>query len=88
MSAFFTGGTLFALIVAGMLVELAVLAAYHRRTGRGIAPRLLLGDIGAGMGILLAALAALRGAGWICVATALLAALAAHIFDLRQRWRR
>ncbi len=88
MSTLFTGGAMFALIAAGMLVEFFVLAAYHRRTGRGIAPRLLLGDIGAGMSILLAALAALRGAGWVFVAAALLAALGCHVFDLTQRWRR
>jgi len=88
MSAFFTGGALFALIAVGMLVEFAVVSAYYGRTGRGIAPGLLVGDIGAGLCILLAALAALRSAGWVFVATSLLAALAFHIFDLRQRWRR
>ncbi len=88
MSAFFTSGALFALILAILLVEFCVLAAYHRRTGRGIPPRLLLGDIGAGMALLLAALAALRGAWWPLIGAALLMALAAHLFDLRQRWRK
>jgi hypothetical protein len=88
MNAFFTGGALFALIAVGMLVELVALSSYYQRTGRGIPARLLVGDIGAGLCILLAALAALRGAGWVFVATSLLAALGCHIFDLRQRWRR
>jgi hypothetical protein len=64
-----------------------LLAAYYRQTGRGIPPALLAGDIGAGLCILLAAFAALRGAPWPFVAVALLGALAAHVFDLRQRWR-
>jgi hypothetical protein len=88
MSAFFTGGAMFALIAAGMVVELFVLSAYYQRTGRGVPPRLLVGDIGAGLCILLAALAAVRGAGWIFIVLSLLAALRCHVFDLRQRWRR
>jgi hypothetical protein len=87
MREFFTGGPLFALILAFLPIEFLALAAYRRRTGRGIPPRLLLGDIGAGMALLAAALAALRGAAWPMVAAALLAALGAHMFDLRQRWK-
>jgi len=87
VSGFFTGGALFALILAFLPIEFLVLNAYHRRTSRGIPPRLLLGDIGAGMALLAAALAALRGAAWPLIAVALLAALAAHLFDLRQRWK-
>jgi hypothetical protein len=86
MSAFFTGGALFALILAFLPIEFLALAAYHRRTGRGVPPRLLLGDIGAGMALLAAALAAIHGAPWPLIALALLAALGAHLFDLRQRW--
>jgi hypothetical protein len=40
------------------------------------------------MALLLAALAALRGAWWPLIGAALLMALAAHLFDLRQRWRK
>lgn len=87
MSGFFTGGAAFAVILAGMLLELIALAAFHRRTGRGIAPRDLVGDIGAGICLLLAAVCALGGAPWPAVAVCLLGAFAAHLFDLRQRWK-
>jgi hypothetical protein len=87
MKSFFLGGWIFAVIFGGMLVESAALATFHRQTGRGIPPSRLAGNIGAGLGILLAAFAALRGAPWPLVAIALLGALAAHVVDLRQRWR-
>ncbi len=87
MNGFFVSGAVFAVIFCGMLLETAALAAYHRLTGRGIPPALFAGDIGAGLCILLAAFAALRGAAWPFIALALLGALAAHVFDLRQRWR-
>jgi hypothetical protein len=87
VSGVFTGGALFALILAFLPIEFLALAAYYRRTGRGIPPRLLLGDIGAGMALLAAALAALCGAWWPFIGAALLAALGAHLFDLTQRWK-
>ncbi len=88
MNVVFAGGGIFALILAGMLLEMAALAAFYRRTGRGIAPPRFLGDIGAGMCLLLATLLVLRGAAWPFPAVAILAALGAHLFDLKQRWRR
>jgi hypothetical protein len=39
------------------------------------------------MALLTAAVAALRGLPWYGVAAALLAALAAHLFDLKQHWK-
>jgi hypothetical protein len=88
MTWFFTSGAAFAAILAGMLLEVAALAVWHRFTGRGIAPRHFAGDLGAGMCLLLAALCALRGVGWPAVALCLLGAFGAHLFDVRQRWRK
>lgn len=70
-----------------LAAEAAVLALRHRRTGGGprlrdVAPTLL-----AGAGLLAALRAALGGAGAGAIALCLLAALLAHILDLRQRWR-
>jgi predicted lipid-binding transport protein (Tim44 family) len=71
-----------------LAAEAVVLALRHRRTGRG--PR--LGDVGptllAGAGLLAALRVALGGGGAGAIGVCLLAALAAHLFDLRQRWRR
>ena len=88
MTGFFGSGLAFALILAGMFLELAILLTLYSRSGRGIPPRLLAGDFGAGMCLLAAAIAALRGAAWPVIAGALLLALAAHVFDLVQRWKR
>ncbi len=88
MTWLFSSGAAFAVILAGMLLEMAALAAFHRCTGRGIAPHRFIGDIGAGICLLLAAVSALRRAPWPAIALCLLVAFAAHLFDLRQRWRR
>ena len=73
--------------LALLTAEAAVLALRHRLTGRGprlrdVAPTLL-----AGAGLLAALRAALGGAGAGAIGVCLLAALMAHLFDLRQRWR-
>ena len=86
MSGFFSSGAAFALILAGTLCEAAALVIFNRRTGRGISPVDLAGNIGAGAGLLLASVAALRHAAWPLVAGALLLALIAHLFDLTRRW--
>ena len=88
MSGFLSSGLAFALILAGMLCEALCLVLFNRKTGRGIAPARLAGDIGAGACLLLAAIAALRHAPWPLITGALLLALVAHLFDLAQRWNR
>jgi len=69
------------------VLEAVALAAYHRGTGRGVAPGLLLGNLLSGACLLLALRGALAGAGWVWIAPCMLAALLAHLADLRQRWR-
>lgn len=74
--------------LAVTVLEGAALAVYHRGTGRGVAPGFLLGNLMSGACLLLALRGALTGAGWAWIAPCLLAALLAHLADLRQRWRR
>ena len=66
--------------------EIVVLLAWRRRTGRGIATRPLLKNLGAGVSLMLALRASLAGAGWHWVAVCLISALGFHLADLRERW--
>jgi hypothetical protein len=86
VSEIFAGGRVVDFVLAVMLVEAVALAAYHRRTGRGLAPVAIVPNLAAGAALLLALRGALVGAGWGWIALALAGALAAHLADLRQRW--
>ena len=88
MSDLFATGRVVDLILVLVAVEGLALAAYHRRTGRGIAALDLLGNLLAGVFLLLALRGALVGAGWEWIGCALAAALLAHLGDLRRRWRK
>ena len=88
MTDLFADGRVVDLILVLMLIEGAILAAYHARTGRGIAAGDLVGLLLAGAFLLLALRAALTGAPWTRIAIWLLAALAAHLVDLIRRWRK
>ncbi len=76
------------IVIAVTLLEMAALALYHRRTGRGMAPLDLVPALGAGLALMLAVRAALSDAAWMWVAAALLAAGLAHLADMRRRWPR
>jgi hypothetical protein len=82
----FASGRFVDVILALVAVEWLVLAAYRRRTGRGIAAADLLPNLLAGAFLLLALRAALSGAGRPWITGALLAALCAHFVDLGRRW--
>jgi hypothetical protein len=71
-----------------MCIEFVVLVIYHRRSSRGVAPRSLCVNLASGAGLLLALRALLAGAWWGWTAAFLAVAGAAHVMDLRQRWRR
>ncbi len=75
-------------VIVLTVLEGAVLAAFHRRTGRGLA----LGDfawgLAAGVALMLALRAALAGAGWGAVLGAFALSGLLHAADLRRRWRR
>ena len=74
--------------MALVLVEAALLIAWHRRTGGGVATADLLPNLAAGFCLLAALRAALGGAAWRWIALALLGSLLAHLLDLSRRWRR
>lgn len=75
------------IVIVVTLLEGAALALYHRRTGRGMAPRDFLLNLGAGLALMLALRAGLEGAGWGWVAAGLMASGLAHAADLKRRWR-
>lgn len=87
MSALFSSGRIIDLILLLVLLEAAVLTLWISRAGRRIAAVDLLGNLASGAFLLLAVRAALTGAAWTWIAASLLAALLAHVFDLRRRLR-
>jgi hypothetical protein len=87
MSALFASGHIVDAILVLVVLEAALLAVWHRRTGRGVRPAALAANLCSGGALLLAVRAALVGAWWGWVGAALLAALVAHLVDLRARWR-
>jgi len=88
MADFFASGRAIDLVLTFMAVEAVLIFLHYRKSGRGIAPGPLLSLLVPGACLLLALRAALTGAEWSTPAVWLLAALVAHLADLRQRWRR
>ena len=88
MEGLFATGHIVDLIVGLMVLEWVALAAWHRRTGRGIAPLDALASLLAGGFLLLALRAALTAEPLTTVALWLAGALAAHLTDVARRWRR
>src|SRR5579885_2207103 len=84
----FAEGRVVEAICVLMALETMVLLLYRRSTGRGLAAADLLGNAAAGAALLLALRAAVIGSGPLICSLWLLSALAAHLLDLRQRWRR
>ena len=68
------------------LAEAAALTLWHRRTGRGLAPRHWLPMLSAGLCLMLALRATAAGGALLPVAVALAAAGLAHAVDLARRW--
>lgn len=102
MESLLTSPALIDLIIIFAMIEAVVLIVWRRRNarrptisrcaGRAIEGRTAgLAAIGLmllpGICLLLAVRAALAGAPWPWVPTALTAALVAHLLDLRSRWR-
>jgi hypothetical protein len=83
----FAHGHVVDLIIGLIVVEAVVLAAVRRATGHGVGAADLVSNLLAGGCLLLALRAALVGAGWGVIAVCLVAALLAHVADLRRRWR-
>lgn len=87
MAELVASGRIVDIVIGFMAAEAALLAIHHRRSGRGLEPVALAGILLPGLALLLALRAALTGAAWPWIAGWLLAALAAHLADLRLRWR-
>lgn len=79
--------TLIDLVIAITVLEGLALTAWHRRTGRGMAPVEFWPNLASGLALMLALRAALGGLPWGFVAAGLLAAGLLHAADLRRRWR-
>ncbi|MBL8224351.1 MAG: hypothetical protein JNM50_03385 [Chromatiales bacterium] len=88
MEALFSSGRVVDIALAALAIEAVVLAAIHRRTGRGLSWQALWPNLLAGAGLLLALRSALTGAHWRWVALALLVAFGANLLDLRARSQR
>ncbi len=73
-------------ILALMLIESIALILIGRKLRRAIPASQVLVSLGAGAALLLALRAALLGFAWQWISLWLLAALVAHILDLRYRW--
>lgn len=87
MGALFANGAIVDAILLFTVLEAAILLAYRHRTGRGVPAQDLLAALAAGLCLMLALRAALVGSPWPWIALWLAAALAAHLADLRRRWR-
>ena len=73
-------------ILVLMLIESIALILIGRKLRRAIPTLHVVVSIGAGAALLLALRAALIGAPWQWISLWLLAALIAHLLDLRYRW--
>jgi len=88
MNEWFASGRVADLVLVLMIAEGLVLAIWHLRTGKGIAPVDLFWRLAAGAGLALALRSVLAGAAWPWTAAALLFSLVAHLTDLHRDWRR
>ena len=75
-------------IMVGVVLEALALVAYRRRTGRGMPVREVASFLGAGLALLAAARVASAGTIGLPApfGAAMGAALACHVWHLRQRW--
>lgn len=83
-----TGTGIVDAVIAITVLELAILLAHHRRTGRGLAPSELLPDLGAGLFLMLGIRAVLAGAAWPWLPVCLAGAGLSHLVHLIRRWPR
>jgi hypothetical protein len=76
-------------IIGGVIVEGVALAAYRRRTGRGMPVREVTSFLGAGLALLVALRTAAgprTGAATLVFAVAMAVGLACHVWHVAQRW--
>lgn len=87
MAELFSSGRAIDIILAVIVVEAGALALLQRRSRRGLRLVDVLGQLSAGIFLLLAVRSALTGAPWPVTALFLVASLPAHAIDLARRWR-
>jgi hypothetical protein len=87
MQALFDSGRAADLVLLALALEALGLWALARFAGRGPGLAPLLPFLLAGAAFALALRGALTGAGWPWIGLALLAAFAAHVWDMARRFR-
>ena len=75
-------------VIVFTLIECIALVAYHRSTGKGVAPRDFFVNIVSGLCLMLALRCLANDAGTAWVAVSLAAAGLAHGIDILMRWKR
>ena len=88
LSNIISSGRIVDLMVIFVVIEVLVLIAYWRRTGRGIPIVSLLANVGAGGSLMLALGATLKGYEYTIIALCLVSSLVFHVADLAIRWKR
>lgn len=88
MTEFFSSGIAIAIVLAVMLIEGIALFLHYRRHRTGLAPKDFVFNLIAGACLLLALQCALLDGPWYVIVLALTASFAAHLADMRHRWRR
>jgi hypothetical protein len=88
LQALIESGRIVDIVLAVLVAEVFLLALWHRRTGRGVAPLPAFLNAGAGGSLALALRAALTDGGWQWITVWLLCALVFHSADLARRWSR
>ena len=88
LAQFFLSGRVVDVAIAITLLEGLALAAYHRATGRGVAPANFAINMASGLCLMLALRTALTGFSWMMVALLLSASGAVHAVDIWRRWQR
>jgi len=87
LGALFASGRVVDLVIGLTICEGLFLAWLRRKTGRGLSLADIVGNLAAGVFLMLAIRAALTGEAWPTIAVFLLLALVAHLVDLWRRWR-
>ncbi len=87
IAEFVSSGRMVELIIVFILIEIVALLAWRSRSPRLLRKPALLGNLLAGLFLMIAVRAALGDWPWQIVATSLSAAFVAHLADLRGRIR-
>ncbi len=87
LGALFANGRVVDLVIILTICEGGFLVWLRRRTGRGLSFADVVGNLAAGVFLMLALRSALVGDDWRVIAICLALALVAHLGDLSRRWR-